>query len=265
MKLKLFLITIYLLIFSSSLLAQINTAKQNTNKLQSTKTIMEYYGLSAKLSWDSFQITNPNKTFILPNDVSTDIDHLILIYNPTNQTPISSMEYKLLKKYQIKIDSFFNSLTLFGSSQLAKFVYSKSNNEIPVKFCMQNDTSLTILIKVAFIDKIFNVSSLTTRQRAKTIIIQYLLPTIKEIYKCLQTSTEIKYFGMSCVYGTKDYSDSGVFSTTSESVSCIVPAKSMNKFIKNDLTEDELIRIADIYIIERGLASELKKIKVGLE
>jgi hypothetical protein len=39
----------------------------------------------------------------------------------------------------------------------------------------------------------------------------------------------------------------------------------MNKFIKNDLTEDELIRIADIYIIERGLASELKKIKVGLE
>lgn len=266
MKNKLFFLSILLLLtYSNNLLAQTKGNSKNTDKLSSIKTLIDFNGLTAKLSWDAHHASSTTGVPISSQDVPKDIDDFISKNYPASQLPFSTKENNLLKKYQTKIDSTFNELTLFGSGQLAQFVYDKSAGAIPIRFCLQNDTALTLLLQGAYIDKLYNVSLLTSRQRAKTVITQHLLPTLKRIYEQFQSFPEIKHFAISSVYGTKDFSDNVFFATTSEYVAFIIPSKLLKKYSKADITEDELINLADVFLIERGLASELKKIKISVD
>jgi len=194
-------------------------------------------------------------------EVMTDVNRFLTVVPTENKSQGQIREFGLIKKYKNNIDNCFKRLGLLGSDQLGEFLYLKKES-IPVHFALYADTALAFIISGAFVDNIYNTLKLTSRQRATKVVTTYILPSLKNILEAFQAK-EIKYYGMTCVYGSKDFADES--STKAEFVAFIAPAKVIRRYASGDLTEDELIDLADVFISDRDMLGTIKKIKITLE
>ncbi len=213
-----------------------------------------------KTLWDLYgnyhdQKNAPTKA----ENVLGDIDKYL-----TNNKPGFYSEYDLIKKYRDNIDQSFQWLKLLGSDQLGEFFYHK-DIALPVHFFNYGlDTSLALIISTAFIDKIYNTIKLTSRQRATKVVTTYLLPAIQQVAKNFKDG-EVKYFGFTAVYGSKNALDNSVLALQAEFVGIVIPAQLINKYATGDITEDELLQGADVFSSDRDMVAEVKKIKITVE
>jgi hypothetical protein len=196
-------------------------------------------------------------------DVMSDIDDYLLVTPTENKRQGEILEFELIKKYRTNIDTTFQGLKLFGSDNLGEFLYSKKI-ALPVHFGMLGDTALSFIISGVYIGNVYNTLKFTNRQRAKKVVTTYILPSLKAFSKSF-SGKEVKYFGITCIYGSKNFADDGALATKPEFVAFIASAKSIRQFVSGDLTEDDLINSADIYVCDRDMVAEIKKIKIILE
>lgn len=172
-------------------------------------------------------------------------------------------EFNLIKKYRSNLDSIFQRFGLLGSDQLGEFLFDKDIS-VPVQFGLYSDSALSLIISGAYIDNVYNTLKLTSKQRATKVLTTYILSSLKSYAKSFNDN-EIKYFGMTCIYGSKDFSDESPLATKAEFLAFIAPVSLIRKYVSGDLTEDELVNTSDIYVCDRDMVTDIKKIKIIIE
>jgi len=200
-------------------------------------------------------------------------------YKKENYIPIKSEEVKILidsfivapksnecdkfyiKKYKKEIDTLFTNMKFLGDSYCT-FLGVK-NVEVPIKISNYNVTSKLFLLKGIASTDIYNTLRLTSRQRASKIITSRIIPSLKSLKPIL--SKEFDYVGMGVVFGSKDFSDKSALALKEDYVFFIAPKSKIIDFNNNKITEDELIQSADVYISDREMSFDVKKVKIALE
>ena len=137
------------------------------------------------------------------------------------------------------------------------------NIEVPIKISNYNVTSKLFLIKGIASTDIYNTLRLTSRQRASKIITSRIIPSLKSLKPIL--NKEFDYVGMGVVFGSKDFSDKSALALKEDYVFFIAPKSKIIDFNNNKITEDELIQSADVYISDREMSFDVKKVKIALE
>lgn len=171
-------------------------------------------------------------------------------------------EYYLLKKYKNNILSVISSMSNFGYDEKGKFLFSK--NSFPVDFCLNNNNEITMIVSDICFDNIYNTLKLTSRQRISKVLSTLLIDKLK-LFSEYFKGNEIKYFGLSAVYGSKDFGSSD-FTTSGEFISIICPISVIKKYASGLITEDQLLKSSDVLISDRDMnAGEVKKIQVTIE
>jgi hypothetical protein len=202
---------------------------------------------------------------IIALGVIFDVDKYLLKWKPQDDSVVielrSKKTFSLIKKYR---DTFDKTFLDFQGTKAEKFLYSQGT-ALPIHFGLFNDTALSLLISGVVSDNVYNTLKLTAKQRAAKVITTYILPAFKTVAENF-TDKEIKYFGISCVYGGKDFGDDDPNGTKAEFVSFLAPSSLIKKYASSDITEDELVNAADIYISDRDMGfHEIKKIKIVVE
>jgi hypothetical protein len=159
-------------------------------------------------------------------------------------------EWDLIVKYRADI---MRLLTVNGHAPL---LYTM----IPIHFVLK-DNDLTLLLASVGSTKVYNTLRLDARQRAAKAIQEAVLPAMKRF--TVVHSTDIKNFGVLVAYGTKDFSDE--LSTKGELVALVAPAARCKKLADAELTEEEFVDAADVYVVDRDAIGEVRKIKVSLD
>ncbi len=263
-KLTSAILAISLLLSFTTYGQQDSTKKRTYNpNLQNLKDVINSANFD-RTSWSLYG--NYNETKYAPTkaeNVMQDIDQFLSKNKTTDERNGEVAEFNLVKKYRNNIDSTFQQLQLFGTDQLGQFFYLKPSS-IPIRFALYGDTALTMLISGIYIDNVYNTLKLTSRQRATKVITSYLLPQLKVFAKSF-SNKEIKYFGFAAVYGSKDFASNSALATKAEFVSFVAPSSIIKKYATGDLTEDELVNSADVYVSDRDMVVDVKKIKITLE
>lgn len=259
-NIKLLILTPFILFTLNSLVSS-EILKCPPKKLMNVKPILELAKYD-KTTWNLYAKYGEIKYApIKAEAVILDIDKYLK--QPMDTGLQEMTKYKLIKKYRNNLDTLFQGLSLLGADQLGEFFYNRDFS-LPFKFALYGDTAMTLLVSGAFIDNIYNTLKLTSRQRATKVVTTYILPTLKSFANNFK-GKEIKYFGITCVYGSKDFSSENHNSIQAEFVAFIAPSKVIKKYVSNDITEDELVDAADVFICDRDMVTEMKKIKLSLE
>lgn len=258
-------ITLLLLLTSNLLFGQndSNLVKLSIANLKNVKDIFTFANFD-KTTWSLWTLYNQKK--YAPNkaeNIKEDIDKYLLKYMSKEKNQEQNINLFLIDKYKNNITAAFNELKILSSDQLGEFLYSKEAT-LPLQFGLTSDTSLSFIITGTYIDNVYNTLKFTSRQRASQVITSYIIPSIKKIAKSFN-GEEIKYFGMTCVYGSRDFSESITLSTKPEFIAFLAPMKIINKYIAGDITEDSLIESSEIFVCDRDMIAEIKKIKIKLE
>ncbi len=170
-------------------------------------------------------------------------------------------KYNLALKYKDNIKKVFDKLGLIGN-ETGKFLNDK--NDIPIYFTEMNNNIVFFVTRVGS-DKVFNTLRTSSKNRAAKIIQSMILPVMKSFQDSFKGSN-IKYYGIIIGYGSKDFSDeSDALNLRPEVLAFIVSSENCRKFSEGIITEDQLIDSADIYLSDRDMRHQIKKIKVTLE
>jgi hypothetical protein len=171
-------------------------------------------------------------------------------------------EYNFALKYKENIKKIIDHLSFIGSER-GMFLYNKM--EIPVRFA-QAETGMVFLVTGVGSSTVFNTLRTTPKSRAAKIISTKILPEMETFYDFFK-DTDIKYCGMAVVYGSEDFSDESIsrVSLKAEVVTLVVSSENCKKFVDGIMTEDQLIDLSDIYLKDRDMGFNVKKIKVTLE
>lgn len=196
-----------------------------------------------------------------PKEVIEDIDVWLKNKPEKDERKGQIAEYQLVVKHIDNLVKLFQEFKLVGT-QLGEFVYLKGT--IPVRFALK-DNSLTLIITGVASKYTYNTLRTTAKSRAAKIIESMILPSLKDIHEFF-SSSDIKYFGMVVVYGSKDFSKkSRVLNLEAEVVSLVVASDKCKQFIEGRITQEELVDGADVYLCDRDMVTGIKKVKVSLE
>ena len=260
---KFLLIVVFLQTITSNLFSQTAETKKYSPQLMNIQDVIEGKSFD-KILWQIVASDDDKYKPIKAEGVMTYIN-TYLSKNPTeNKRTGEIKEFNLIKKYSKNFDSTFDDFRILPSGDRGNFVFTKEWSN-PIHFGLYNDTALSLLISGLYIDKVYNAIKLTSRQRATKVVMTYILPQLIVFLHEFKTN-EIKYFGMTCVYGCKDFGDESPNATKGEFVGFIAPKRLISKYVLHTITEDEFINAADIYISDRDMGiAEIKKIKIVLE
>jgi len=249
---------VILIILFTSLSNNIFSQKNSESpRLQSVKTFLRYEVFS-RASWNLHRFTPTDENYFPKSAEYVVQDMDIYLSNPPKEDGIQEPtdEFNLIKEYQNNLKGIFNDLS--GS-----FLYSEKL-ELPIHFALFNDKSITLIISSLYIKHTYNTLELSSKQRATKVITSYILPSLKEFSKHF-TDNKIKYFGIGCVYGSKDFSNDSELNTEPEFLAFIVPADIIKKYVDLELTEEALVKSAEIFLSDRNMVTGLKKIEITID
>lgn len=240
------------------------------NKRQISPKLMSVYDVfrlnqSTKTQWSLYyEHSNMKYKPYYSEEVINDLD-LFLLNRPIEDRRNGEIaEFELIKEYRPNLERVFSGFKIFGSNELAEFLYSKGI-EIPVRFCTSRDTLLSVIFTGIAVGKLLNTLKLTSKQRASKIITEYILPSLNKISEPF-VNTKIQYIGITCLFGSKDFLDKSPLAIKPEYLALLVPLKLISDFINGKITDQELLDSSDVYVNDRDMnISQIKKIKVTLE
>jgi hypothetical protein len=133
--------------------------------------------------------------------------------------------------------------------------------EIPVRFALK-DNSVTLLLTALGSNSVYNTLRLDPKQRAAKEIEKTLLPAMK---RCeFLKASGIENFGVLVVYGSKDFSESDE-TPKAELVALVARVDRCMKLAQAQLSEEEFVDTADVYLVDRDMVGGVRKIKISLE
>ncbi|MDR3598510.1 hypothetical protein [Clostridium sp.] len=172
----------------------------------------------------------------------TDLDHWLNNYNPDSTYDEEKAQYKLLKKNykEIKDILYYTSLV---TSNLAYY-------NIPLLLGLTKNNP-TLLYHSLVSKSIYNTLKMDSRERAKDQLNSIIYPSLKTFVSYLG-QTDIKYFGVSVAYFSKDFANDKDYEIKVEALVLIAPIKTISDFINGKITDTDFLDLSDIYLLERG-------------
>lgn len=240
-----------------------NKTTSKSTELTNMKSILERRCFD-KISWQ-VQDAKPEYKPVYAMLVINDIDKYLLNWRPNDDSLDIAFRpkkiFSLIKKYRSSFEKTFLDLQ---SSEADKFLYFHRSS-LPIYFGLFKDSALSLLFSGVVSDNVYNTLRLTAKERAAKVIATYILPALRIVAEDFNTK-EIKYFGFSCVYGSKDFGNDEPNGTKAEFISFLAPSDLVRKYNSSDITESELVNAADIYISDRDMQlREIKKIRIAIE
>jgi hypothetical protein len=211
------------------------------------------------LLWD-LSIGDGSKRAKNGDEVVRDLRSWVAGHKSASPGALSYSDKNVLK-HATKLDSMFTSWGLTGR-ELAMFVYSDSS--LPVYFTLRDSSSLLVVSGIAT-ETVYNTQRSTGRSRAVKALTNMILPSLETLIRAdLHKAT--KYFALCAVYGSKDFSDEGeALNQMAESTVFVAKASQCARFVAGEISEDELVDGADIYLRDREMVTGLKKVKLTIE
>jgi len=161
-------------------------------------------------------------------------------------------EQALFKKHR-------DSLSKLVSVSPRPFLYG----ETPVRFASK-DGALTLLLTTLVSQNVYNTLRLDAKQRAAKEIEDTVLPAMS-VFSLVSSTADIKSFGVIVVYGTRDFSETdSILSRKGEVVALVASADRCRKLGQAELTEEEFVDSADVYLVDRDMIGGVRKVKVSL-
>ncbi|MCC6476768.1 hypothetical protein IT157_06890 [bacterium] len=171
-------------------------------------------------------------------------------------------EHELTRKYESNIVEFLGEVSLLADG-FACFLDAKLI-EPPIRFAKRDSLTTVILTGLAT-ETVFNTLRSTARSRAGKVIQSISIATLKKFVKSFR-DTEIDRLGVCVVYGSKDFSnDSDVLNLEPEVVAIVSPKHQLIDFLEGRVSEDSLVASSTIYLSDRDMRVEFKKIEIDLE
>lgn len=170
-------------------------------------------------------------------------------------------EIPYLQKHLMPLARMFDAMTLIGPESGA---LDRNKEDSPVNFALSNDTNITLVIRGIHLEVVYNTLKLTSRQRATKALTTYIIPSLHKITENF-TAQEVPYLAISATYGSKDALDKSVLGLKSEVLMVIIPTVKAAAFANGSLTEDELVDGMEIYLCDRDMITEMKRVKLTLE
>lgn len=220
--------------------------------------ILELTTMMDRTEWGLGVQFNKPEELKSPEQVIADLDAFAA---KKGGSPQEAGQVAAVAKYRDPLGKLFGSLKLVGT-KLGQFVYMKSS--VPVWFTAGREGGLTVVVTGITSTVAYNTLRMTARERAAEATRSMILPSLKA-FAPFAAASDVKFYGMSVVYGSQNFADKSVLSTKAETVSVVVPAALCQKFITGELTEDELLAAADIYVADRDMVTGVKKIKIILQ
>lgn len=254
-KLSILLITFSILFINNSF----SQNKSDSINLMSVKNRLHYEQFS-RTNWNLYRL-NPADENYFPKSakyVVQDIDSF-LSNPPPEKAKEQINEFSFIKEYQNNLKGFFNELDFINDIS-GSFLYN-DKTELPIHFALFNDKSITLIISSVYIKHTYNTNELSSKKRASKIITSYILPSLKEFAKHF-SDNKIRYFGICCTYGSKDFSNDNELDTEPEFLAFIVPAEKIKKYVNLELNEEALVKSAEIFLSDRNMITGLKKIEI---
>jgi hypothetical protein len=174
------------------------------------------------------------------------------VASPTSD--FSKAESADLQRFRQAITDIVSSL------RLEKFAYMDLMPPIQVA---KKDDGLVLIVGGIASTKVYNTIQMTDRQREVAALKEMILPHVDAV-KALSGRPEIKYFGLSTVYLSKNFLDNSPTSTAAEALTFVMTISAATKFANGEITEDELVGGAEIYAYERG-TYQVKRVKLTLQ
>ena len=142
------------------------------------------------------------------------------------------------------------------------FLYGETS--LPVRFASFKDKTVLLISQIG-VETVFNTLSLGTKERAARIISSNMIPELKRLYDTFK-DTDLGYLGMVIAYGSKDFSEkSDVLNLKEEVVSLVVAKDTIQSFIQGEVTDNELVKNSSVFLSDRDMVFDVKKIEVELE
>jgi hypothetical protein len=221
------------------------------------------YEVFSRINWSLYRFNPTDKNYFPKSAeyVVQDIDRFLS--NPSKDNKVNERidEFSLIKEYQNNLKSFFNEL--YFNDLSGSFLYD-DKTELPIQFALFNDKSITLIISSVYIKHTYNTLELSSKQRATKVLSSYILPSLKEFAKHFPDS-KIEYFAISCVYGSKDFSNDSELNIKPEFLVFMVPAETLKEYVDLELTEEALVNSAEIFLSDRNMVTGLKKIEITID
>lgn len=235
--------------------------KPASDKLWPLKPLIDISMIMDKLNWQSYASFRNEENAPLRADTMPYIVSAWILRAKTDSSLAGyAPELKLITKYEMQLARMYDGMNLIGD-RLGEFYVSKSSP--PIRFCMNNDTAMTLLLPCIHIGATFNTLQLTSRQRATEVVTKYLLSCLSDVTGGF-SDTEVKYVALSATYGSKDFLDESLLALQPEMVCIVVPMNRAKTFVDGTITEDELVTAMDVYVSDRDMV-DAKKIKIVIE
>ena len=241
--------------------AQQRNQKSRPAQLDSLLRVLNQESLVARLNWEV--VANKLEIGKIRSGKQMALDAKVWFDNKSEDTARNRpfAESKLLHEYRGQIVDLIQKFTLLGSSQLGQFVTPEQS--IPVRFADKNGASVLLLTDIAS-ENTFNILRVSSRERATKVLETIILPSLTRFHDALG-KTSIKYYGMFVCYGSRDFSNnSDVLNLKGEAIAFIVSVQHCAAFLNGKLTEDALLKAADIFLADREMLSGVKRIEVKL-
>lgn len=179
---------------------------------------------------------------------------------PFSNSPI---EMELYAKYAKNIERLIYYLQNIDGGTALYLSPKDSESNLPICFAQKDNKSVFLLTRVAS-PTVLNTLRLSEKRRAAKIISSIILPSMKEFQQAFNNS-DISYYGMIVIFGSKDFSKEGISSNLYAEIVCmVVSADRCKKYIEAEITADDLLDSADIYL-DVGPFRDIKKIKINLD
>jgi hypothetical protein len=176
-------------------------------------------------------------------------------------------EYRQALKYRSEMKEAFKWFTLYCDN-LAIFLPNASKRPIPFRFADKDGKKCVLLTDLAS-STVYNTLRTTSNSRASKVLTACLIPKIKYFYEGFQ-KTDFAYFGLTIVYGSKDFSikessPRSVVDLKAEMLAFITSKEKCRQFSQSIITESEFIDNSDVYLTDRDMTYDLKKVRLQIE
>jgi hypothetical protein len=215
---------------------------------------LDFQMTMAKSSWSlAYEFGRPE-----PKYAAKGVEQAVRDFDAFAASAGTDEQHVFSQRYRTELRGAIGSLGLVGK-ELGEFVYKES----PAIFAWKGDALAVIVANVAS-GTVFNTLKLDVNQRAVMALRRMILPSLKA-FDAFKDATDVKYYGMTVVYGSKDFLDKSPLATVAESLTLVVSADLCRKFVGGELTEDEMVSGADLFISDRDMVTGIRKIKPTLQ
>lgn len=190
---------------------------------------------------------------------SVSLGYLLPIYISSKGSTKSDF---LLKKNSQAISQFLKDIEYYGEDQNAEFFHSKG--QFPIKFAKNKTGGSTLFLTGLVSSKLHNTLVTTSKKRAVKVIQSQILPLLSDYINNFGKS-EIQTFAVSAVYGAKDFTKEEITAILPETVTVVMPVSAIKKYANGDITDNELLKLSEIYQSDNTTSGGIRKISIELD